>query len=270
MVENYKNKEALYDLYVNHELSMTKIGELFNVDSAAIYWFLNKFNIPTRSRSEAVHIARKNQVSLTKTSKEFIYGELLGDMTLTQQSDYSAHVGYSSKYKEYIEWLAKTLNNFGLEQVGRIRKNSFVSFEKYHIVAYAYSSKDYPELLEIRKMFYPTGKKIIPEIDFTPLVLRQWYIGDGTVGRTKRTPGSKDFIVLNTQGFKSKDVQKATMKLNDVGFRVSFQPANNVIAVKGCSVVDFLDYIGPCPVGCYNYKWVTKNRVGQLEMPLRN
>lgn len=270
MTENYKNKEMLYDLYVNQKLSMAKIGKIFNVDSQVIYYHLNRLKIPTRSRSEAVHIALRNQVNLSNAGKEFIYGELLGDMTLTQQSDYSSHVGYASKYREYIEWLAKMLNAFGVEQVGRIRKNSFVSFKNHHSVAYSYGSKNYPELLEIRKMFYPHGKKIIPDIDFTPLVLRQWYIGDGTVGRTKDTPGCRDFIVLNTQGFKPRYVQMATMKLNDMGFRVAYQPANNVIAIKGCSVVDFLDYIGPCPVECYSYKWATKNRKGQLAIPLKN
>ncbi len=270
MTRDYKNKEVLYDLYVNQKFPMAKIGKMFNTSSSSICYHLNKLNIPTRSKSEAVHLGLSNNVNLDNVSRDFIYGELLGDMTLTQQSVYSAHVGYSSKYREYIEWLAKTLDDFGLEQTGRIRKNSFVSFKNYHAVAYSYSSRDYPELLGIKKMFYPIGKKIIPDIDFTPLVLRQWYIGDGTVGRTRSSHCTKDFIVLNTQGFKPMYVQRATMKLNDMGFRVAYQPANNVIAIKGCSVVDFLDYIGPCPVECYSYKWATKNRKDQLEMPLKN
>ena len=269
MTEDYKNKEALYDLYVNKRLSMNAIGDLFNVKGGTIDWFVKKFGIPSRNRSLAIHLFYNNQCELTMEGKDFIYGELLGDMSLTQQSNHSAHVDYASKYKEYIEWLDKALDEFGVKKVGKIRKYYHTAFEKHNTVSYHYSSRNYPELLDIRNMFYPNGKKIIPNINFSPLVLRQWYIGDGTVGRSKQTPGTRDFIVLNTQGFKSQEVQGATIKLNEMGFRVAYQPANNVIAIKGCSVVDFLDYIGPCPVECYGYKWATKNRVGQLEMPLR-
>ncbi len=273
MIEpKYKDEQYLRHAYLEDMQSSGDIGRKFGVARGTVHWFMQKYNIPARSRSEAVGLAQRNFCDLTQDAKDFIYGELLGDMHMRSQGGKSAHIQYASKYRDYVEWLSATLKGYGVEQVGKIRAYKHSYNDKCPIREYYYySSLTYYDLYAILRMFYPNGKKIIPEnLNLSPLVLRQWYIGDGTVGRARQTPGTRDFIVLNTQGFNPLDVQMVTMKINDIGIRVAYQPANNVIAIKGCSVVDFLDYIGPCPIGCYAYKWATKNRNGQLEMPLKN
>ena len=75
-----------------------------------------------RNMSEAFHSARGNHCKLSQEAIEWISGELLGDGCLQSQSKYSALFSYTSKYWEYINYVADTLKSFGIEQIGKIYK----------------------------------------------------------------------------------------------------------------------------------------------------
>jgi len=45
----YKNKEWLYQKYVNEKLSMNDIGHILNINKTVIYDWLNRLKIPTRN-----------------------------------------------------------------------------------------------------------------------------------------------------------------------------------------------------------------------------
>ncbi|AZO96149.1 helix-turn-helix transcriptional regulator [Halocella sp. SP3-1] len=47
---DYKNKDTLKELYVNKEMFMSDIGEMFGVSSGTIHYWLKKLDIPTRKR----------------------------------------------------------------------------------------------------------------------------------------------------------------------------------------------------------------------------
>ncbi len=249
---DHKDKETLERLYLGDKLSTPKIGELFGVTSASISFHLRKHNIPRREMALAVSMGRRNHLLLSEKAKEFINGELLGDMCIMRGSKYASGIAYTSKYKEYIIWLGNALTGFGIKQAGKINKH----IDKGHgATAYKYYSLRYPELRNIYGMFYPEGVKIIPNnVAFTPITLRQWYIGDGCLyfmpnrGRTRQ-------LVLCTNGFSVDCVTLAVEQLNELGFISRHQKANNMIGISTHSISDFLDYIGPCPVECYQYKW---------------
>lgn len=266
MMDGYNNKEVLYNHYVGKEMSMPEIARHFNISRSLVQYYLRKYSIPTRDRAVASRQSRENHCSLSIEAIEFIYGELLGDMTIQSRHIYSANISYGSKYLEYINWLSTKLSSYGIEQCGNIYKRVYEQFN--NAITYAYKSRRYVELRSIQDLFYPNGKKIIPDIDFTPLVLRQWYIGDGSL--RIRQNNRKDNIILSSCGFTKEDVLKAIDKLIGIGLKSNYWPASNTIHIPVSSVVDFLDYIGPCPVECYSYKWTTKNRKGQLAMPLKN
>lgn len=183
---------------------------------------------------------------------EWINGELLGDGCLRSRHSCSACFSYASKYSEYIQYVSDKLESFGIERVGKIRK---YYHKKYNCPNYCYCSRDYKKLISIFQQWYPEGKKIVPkDIELTPLTCRQWYIGDGSLSKETRWYG-RSAIKLATCGFSIPDVNWLIKKLNILGFKLKRQPFNNSIRISVHSTKDFLDYIGKCPVKCYQYKW---------------
>ena len=185
-----------------------------------------------------------NHCYLTREALQWLAGELLGDGCLQTHSSVSAYFAYGSKYTEYIQYVADTLKGFGIEQAGKI--NPMVA----NSIVYHYCSSCYEELFPIWMEWYMYGGKQVPkDLELTPLVCRQWYIGDGGL----QTNGCG--ITLSTCGFPPTDVLWLVMKLNHAGFQATYQPKQNKIGISAHSVQDFLDYIGECPVNCYRYKW---------------
>jgi len=247
----YKNEEWLKKKYIDEKLNSYKIAKLCNITgNATIYNWLRKFNIPIRSYSEAIHLDRANHCDLSGEAIEWINGELLGDGSIYSQSECSARFSYGTQYLEYAQYVSDTLKSFGVEQSGKIKKH----YDKRHdVYFYNYISRFYEEILSIRKRWYPEGKKIIPkDLKLTPLTCRQWYIGDGCLyNRKNRNPS----ILLAACCFSDKDIFYLINQLNKFGI-ISTKQSRNIIHISACSVKDFLNYIGECPVKCYQYKWL--------------
>ena len=252
----YKNKEWLIKKYIDEKLSTVYIAKICKVCGETILYQLKKNNITRRSFSESVHLAKANHCDLSIEALHWLYGELLGDGCLYKVSPYSARFQYASKHKEYIQYISNSLKSFGIKQSGRINKHKHKKHNSYY---YSYKSYSYIELLPIYNKWYPDGKKIVPkDIVLTPLVCRQWYIGDGTL---KCPVYERPSIRLCTNGFKVDDVNWLVKQLNKLGFKATRQPADNIIHILVDSVEDFLNYIGGCPVKCYEYKWNCIDRI---------
>jgi hypothetical protein len=60
-------------------------------------------------------------------------------------------------------------------------------------IAYRFTTRSLAELTPFYRAFYSTGRKVVPEVDLTPLTLAVWFMDDG----------SKSYraIYLNTQQF---------------------------------------------------------------------
>lgn len=248
--DNYCNKEWLQKKYLIEMLSTRQIARLCNCGKTAINNWIKKHNIPIRSMAEGNHLSKTNHCNLTKEAKQWIDGELLGDGCLYPSSNYCVGFCSSSKYKEYAQYVSDTLNSFGIKQCGKIIEQYYKEMDCYD---YKYTSLTYPELMPIRKRWYPNGKKIIPkDLKLTPLVLRQELIGDGCLHiQTVARP----YITLSTCGFPIKDVDWLVKELNKSGFKATRRPSDNTIHISSYSTKEFLNYIGKCPVQCYDYKW---------------
>ena len=149
-----------------------------------------------------------------------------------------------------------TLKEFGIEQAGKIHKHYY---KKYNCYTYHYSSRAYPELLSIHKEWYPKGKKIVPRgIVLTPLVCRQWYLGDGSL-----ITNNKNYrVLLCTCAFPKPDVMWLIKQLREIGFWAVWQNGNMISIVNKPNKIfnNFLEYIGECPVECYKYKWLLNSQ----------
>ncbi|MBA7562086.1 hypothetical protein ES695_02135 [Candidatus Atribacteria bacterium 1244-E10-H5-B2] len=250
MIKQYKDKKWLEKKYWEEELSTRAIQKICGVSNRTICKWLIKFNIPCRSRSKANHLGQANHCKLSQKAIEWMNGELLGDGSLRMISKYSALFAYTSKYKEYINYVSKILNFFGIKQGGKINK---IYHKKYDTYSYHYVSHSYIELLPIYKKWYPNGKKIIPrDIKLTPLTLKQHYIGDGYLAYHRNRNTS---IKLCTNGFPIEDIKFLVKKLAKLGLKVTGRPSDNTIGISAYSTKKFLNYIGKCPVNCYQYKF---------------
>lgn len=254
--DKYCNKKWLYKKYWIEKLSTYQIAELCKTSHTTIKNWMKKFDITIRSYSEAFHLARGNHCILSREAIEWISGELLGDGCLIADSSYSAYFRYGSKFLEYIQYVSETLKSFSIEQVGKINENYD---KKRKNRRYFYCSRAYPELLSIYKQWYPDGKKIIPrDLDLTPLTLRQFYIGDGSLRKKK---GCRPHVTLATCGFSIPDTNWIIERLIKLKFRATRQPARNIIAISTYSAKNFLDYISDCPVKCYQYKFNYEDKI---------
>lgn len=192
---------------------------------------------------------KTNHCKLNQKAIEFIDGELLGDGCL-YLCRYSAGFVYSLKYEEHTNYISNILNSFGIKQSGKIRK---YKDKRYNNITYNYNSKSYAELLPLRQKWYPNSKKIIPkDIKLTSLTCKQWYIDDGSLIIVKN---KNPYIRFSTCGFPISDVKWLVKQLNKLGFKATRRPSDNTIRISTISTQNFLDYIGHCPVKCYQYKW---------------
>jgi len=244
--KDYLNKMWLENKYIKEKFSIRQIAKEINVSSSVVNRWLHKFNILVRFRSET----QTNYCNLSQKAIEWINGEIMGDACLWSCNSRSARFLYSSKYLEYVQYISDTLKSFGIEQVGKIRRYHHKKRDYY---TWHYISRSYVDLLAIRRQWYPNGEKIIPkDLNLTPLTCRQWYIGDGSLNHSN---SGKSRIILCTCGFPIKYVEWLVKQLIKLGFIATRQPSANVIAISTYSTKQFLDYIGKCPVQCYQYKW---------------
>ena len=191
---------------------------------------------------------KHNHCNLSQEAIEWINGELLGDGSLNSRNPCSARFMYASKYLEYIQYVENTLKSFGIRG-GRTRKHVN---KKRKNTSYRYASLRYSELYSIWRRWYPRIKKIVPRnIKLTPLVCRQWFIGDGSL----LSNTSRSCIRLSTCGFTILDVKWLVSQLTKLGFKTTIQPSKNEIYIFAQSTKEFLKYLSLCPVKCYKYKW---------------
>lgn len=128
-----------------------------------------------------------NNVVLINELKEFLDGELLGDGHLNPVTYNgivtSVRYQHGSSKKRYLQWLGMVLTNYGIKRCGNIRKRLHeIPTSKSICIDYHYCSKSYRELVSYYSRWYPNRKKIVPkDLKLTPVTVRQWYIGDGSI-----------------------------------------------------------------------------------------
>jgi len=258
---NAVTPQFLYEQYVVQQHSLSEVGRQCGLSVGGTAYWMRKWGIPRRTLSRANHLASRNDLTITPRLRELLEGELLGDGCIAWlSSGLSARYSHSSKYEQYLEWLSAEFAREGLNQSGAIRKytykTSICGGPVREYTSYKYKTIATPALGEFMRRFYPVCAKVVPpDINLTPITLRQWYIGDGYLGHRKG--GRRPFITFCTEGFDNESVTILAQKLHGIGFKCSLRRRRDRYNIRLSSKVvkDFLDYIGPCPIECYAYKW---------------
>jgi len=243
------SKEWLYRRYIDDNIGVRKLAEMFKVDRDTIYQWLRHYNIRIRSNAEAQHESRKNTVNITSDLLDILSGELLGDGSLKKtRGGWSSSYCHTSQYSGYVEWLSSKFMSLGLSQSGRIvhRKDN----------CWDYQTLSYEELVVLREKWYPHGIKIVPkDLVLNETIVRHWAIGDGVIAHPK--VGRPHFI-LCTNSFDKDSMSVLIEQLSLLGIRATVRNSDNTIYIRKDSTEKFISYISPCPSeieSMYGYKF---------------
>lgn len=145
---------------------------------------------------------------ISKTQKEIIIGNILGDGCLEFNGFRGTRlqIKQSLRYKEYVFWLYDQLKDLCNSSPKQRKDND----------QWYFSTKYLSELTVLHRIFYPSGKKVIPKdiskLLISPLTLAIWYMDDGSLyWRPKEHNGFR----LCTNCFSVKDVHQLKNVLYD-------------------------------------------------------
>jgi len=180
------NKDLLYDLYINKELSLSKIASDYSVSSMTIRAWLIKNGISIRQSTQNIYRELKNTF-FSYSQKSLIIGSVLGDGSLTQGKDcINARFceRHSESQKDYLVWKKNVLKPFTTSKLSEtVGGKHEISGIKCNVQkSYMFTTITHPYLTELRNIFYPEGIKVIPKILYdwiNGLVLAVWICDDG-------------------------------------------------------------------------------------------
>jgi len=193
--------------------------------------------------------------------KSILVGLILGDGYLTpfvgRSKKSAVDIKGDNKYLPYLKWLREKLKPLGVSEL-KPKKN-------YH--QHRFYTKVGWEVGELREIFYPKGKKIIPEnigeLLKSPLALAVWYQDDGTLDCRDRYHYNALFATHCFLFRECELLAKALKKNFDLDVRVCrCQMRGKVryrLYVTSESMERFISLIKPFINPCFRYKIRKRN-----------
>ena len=193
---------------------------------------------------------------VNERAKAILIGTILGDGYLTTPSGRSQKSSLDIKVAEekvaYLEWMRRELLAIGVSELKQRKDNQ----------QYRFVTRRSLEIGQLRKTFYPNGKKAIPKnIDqllSSPLTLAVWYQDDGTLDCRDRYHYNALFA---THCFSFHDCELLTSALRK-NFKLDVRvcrcqmrgKVNYRLYVVSKSMDDFIGLIRPYIQPCFQYK----------------
>jgi transposase len=201
--------KLLNKLYWSDNLSQRKIAAVFNVHQRTIEISFKKYNIRTRSLSEASKWEQKS-CNLTPDQIEIIDGLMLGDGHL-DKSNVSARIQYVCKFKKILIDITKEFSQLHFSEPWgtKISNESWRTKNKCWFI----KSSFYNDLLVHRNRWYKDIKIIPNDVMLTAKSFYWWFIGDGYI--------KNKCVELCTDNFKHVHLEKLQLKLNNLGYKSS-------------------------------------------------
>ena len=136
--------------------------------------------------------------SLSEVQRQIIVGTLLGDGTMRCKTNALLEVNHSSNQSGYVRWKYAHLAEF-VSTPPRVRRGNGDR------VACRFVTRSLPVLTPYFRLFYEAGRKRIPEVELSPLMLAVWLMDDGS--------RSRNAVYFNTQQFDIVEQRKLLMML---------------------------------------------------------
>jgi hypothetical protein len=236
-------KESLQSLYWQDNLAIREIADFYQCSVCAVYNRLARYGIQRRSYGTW---AQAELVPLDSYEEQVLTGALLGDGCLYLRPD---HVNpfyiQTAKHREFLEFVQDELPHLLAGQsITRTKKG----IHRGHRI----KSRANPALQPWYTAWYREGKKALTDqVSLSPATCLHWYLGDGTYHK------NTGVVRLCAHAFSRVKTQMVLLPQLEV-FQAYLPPGDPpIIQIPRRSVGSFLDYIGPCPVAPYQYKWGT-------------
>lgn len=249
-----KSKKEVVELFLHNQQNdkyyhpKTFAEEFGYKNASSIYQALTEFNVSYLPFD-------KNRKLHKSFPLDVINGNLLGDGFIYFSSKSHINPVFSVEYRheEYCKYISK-VNPFLNGRAIKYRKRLNERYANGYVEQYNCTSLSSSVINELYKKWYPNGIKTIPkDLQFSPQLLLIWFMDDGYTA----THGG---LNLATDGFSLEDnmyLQQQFKKLNiDVTFHIASSRKNVRLYIPKSFTKTFYDYIGPCPVNCYQYKWL--------------
>jgi hypothetical protein len=210
------SKNELEGLY-NEGKSLKEICGAFNIPMDYSRFVLRIYGLKKKGANFIKR--KKNQKAISEIGKQIIIGSLLGDGGITKGGSFAEK--HSEKQYLYLLWKYNNL----LEIMQPKALSTYKCFDKRSgnlIFSCIMNSGIHDFLIELRKLFYPNGIKVVPddiENMLTPLSLAVWFMDDGStdwggaksIGNYNVQPSSK----FSTQCFDDGSLEKLTLALKN-------------------------------------------------------
>lgn len=191
-------------------------------------------------------------VPFTQSQKDIALGSILGDAYLRPSGNsYSLSFTHGEKQLSYLEWKLSMFDNF-------IVTKDFYKYETtFHGNApiYSFSTITHPYLLDLHKLCYPNGKKVVSQhwLDLlSPLSLAVWYMDDGSINKRYGT------IVLCTNSFSTEEqllIIDYLLSRWNIEAKLELRRNNQyVIRINSSQRYRFFDIVSSHIPDCMSYK----------------
>lgn len=235
--------------------SLMKLSNEFTYNIATIRYFLRKNGVKTRTVKESVKpFHKKKEIKSDVYLHENLIGWLLGDGGLRIcKKAINPYFNYTDKKYDHIMHVKRILDSYNIyskisqakiSKCYRLQTESLAFFHPYYDLFYGY------------KGLNENGqkRKILPDIEITPLILLNWYVGDGSSCKQQGTFNNRGSISCK---FKNSYILD---QFNNLFGKVKCY--NNASCFNyyfnNASLKKLLEYIGECPVESYKYKWIVR------------
>ena len=228
------------------EKSVSQVAEEFGVGYNTIIRRARKFGIEISNTKP--HL--RNLPELTQDQHDLITGTLLGDGSLwCNQNRESAcyRFGQCSQHLSYVQYVHEIMKPFCSDIKEDKNKRFFYTFAC-------------PIFTKLKNIWYPKGKKIVPEIKLNSRILYFWYLDDGSNDVSDKS------INLYTDGFTRDESEFLCTRLkSDVDVSASVNKRHHkkygiyyFVRLKCGSYFDFMNLIkdaGP-KLDCMKRKFI--------------
>jgi len=260
-------KDIVINWYVNDKKSTHDITHefkrVYDIETTAnvTYQLLKEFNVSMRDMSESVSLATRTldyDISiLDKNSEtlEALEGLIISDGMISIDKKQKYHrFSISSCQKEFIEYCRTFFKEFNASEInarGALGNSRNKGYEKS---SYSFYTSFHPDFTKQRIRWYREGTKIIPkDVKITPLMLKLWYYGDGSIVTNRNS--NTCVVRLSTDGFLNEDIDFLVKQL-EIQVGILSKNSDKRIKLKTSSIPDFFNFIGRASdIDCYAYKF---------------
>ena len=254
-----KKEHLIYiiDEYINGK-SLSELGKKLSYNIATIRRFLINNNIKIRDVKESVSkFHKQSTLVFDDYFRSNFIGWILGDGGLRiPKAGINPKFHYTDKKKDHIDYICSILTKYNIHYNISFNKNS----ECYNI-----DSEARPEFHEFYNLFYGyegldehnRKYKTLPDINLNPIILRNWYIGDGSSSNQGKIGNHRGFIGCK---FENPYITDQFKNLFGNDFKLySLNTGMYQYYFTNNGLKKLLEYIGECPVESYKYKWIVSD-----------